>query len=249
MESTDNPFPVEDVIRSINGYWYIDESACAHGSQRHSHSSANLHQPKAVSVENSNMTTSIDERHTALTSLTAQIKKCVLCKLSQGRTHAVPGVGVLDPLVMVIGEAPGANEDAQGEPFVGRAGRYLDKWLASIDLYRSKNAYIANIIKCRPPNNRDPLADEITSCTPYLIRQIEIIKPKTILAVGRISGQHLLKENMTLGAMRARQHSFMGIPLFVTYHPSAVLRNPQWRAPVWEDLQRVRDFINLSNSG
>ena len=181
-----------------------------------------------------------------LEAVAAEVRSCTACGLSATRTHAVPGVGVLNPQVMVIGEAPGASEDQQGEPFVGRAGKYLDKWLAAINLSRKTNVFIANIIKCRPPGNRDPQTDEAAACKPYLLKQIAIIRPRAILAVGRISAQHLLNQEATLGALRTKQHQFLGVPLFVTYHPSAVLRNSRWRQPVWEDLQKLQQFLNPS---
>lgn len=182
-------------------------------------------------------------RQAKLKALAKQIMQCNKCPLHTERIQAVPGIGVLDPVVMVIGEAPGANEDKHGKPFIGRAGQYLDKWLEAIEIYRTQNAYIANIIKCRPPQNRDPVLDEIKQCRPYLEQQIELIRPRTILIVGRIAAHHLLGIEDTLAKMRTSQYMFRGIPTFVTYHPSAVLRNPQLRRPVWEDMQKLKAFI------
>jgi DNA polymerase len=159
-----------------------------------------------------------------------------------GRTNGVPGMGVLDPLVMVIGEGPGAQEDRQGLPFVGPAGQYLDKWLAAIGLSRDRDVYIANIVKCRPPGNRDPQTAEIEACTPYLRRQIDILRPRTILALGRFAASWLTGRSDGLGKMRGGTFDFKGVPVVVTYHPSGVLRNPEYRRPVWEDLKRLREI-------
>jgi DNA polymerase len=149
-------------------------------------------------------------------------------------------MGVLDPLVMIIGEGPGAEEDRKGLPFVGRAGQYLDKWLQAIGLSRERDVYITNIVKCRPPGNRDPQTAEIDSCTPYLRRQIDIIRPRSILALGRFAGSWLSGQVDSLARMRGRTFEFWGVPVVVTYHPSGVLRNPEYRRPVWEDLKRLR---------
>lgn len=182
-------------------------------------------------------------RQAQLKVLAAQIMQCTKCPLHQQRIQAVPGSGVLDPAVMVIGEAPGANEDKHGKPFIGRAGQYLDKWLESIDVYRTQNAYISNIIKCRPPENRDPLPAEIAHCKPYLEQQIELIKPKVLLIAGRIAAHHLFDIKDSLATMRTQQYTFQNIPTRVTYHPSAVLRNPNLRRLVWEDLQTLKALI------
>lgn len=175
------------------------------------------------------------------------IEQCRRCGLCEGRKRAVPGQGVMNPLVMVIGEAPGAEEDASGEPFVGPAGKYLDSWLAAIQLYRGRDVFIGNVVKCRPPGNRDPLPEEREACMPYLLRQIEIVRPKAILSVGRISSQILTGVSEGIGRIRSqsRGYTFQGIPLVPTYHPSAVLRTPQeYRRLVWDDLQRLRTIIN-----
>lgn len=192
-----------------------------------------------------------EQRAAELRSLEQRVRSCTLCALHQGRTNAVPGVGVLDPLVMVIGEGPGADEDAQGEPFVGAAGRYLDKWLEAINLSRSENVYITNIVKCRPPNNRDPLPPESAACAPYLARQIELVRPHAILSVGRVASTLLLDSDLGIGKLRGRTWLYRGIPLIPTYHPSGVLRNDAWRRPVWEDLKRLRGLLDerLSRPG
>jgi DNA polymerase len=184
----------------------------------------------------------IEARRRALAALEEQVRACTLCPLHEGRTNGVPGMGVLDPLVMIIGEGPGAEEDRKGLPFVGRAGQYLDKWLQAIGLSRDRDVYITNIVKCRPPGNRDPQTAEIDSCTPYLRRQIDIIRPRSILAVGRFAGTWLSGQTDSLGRMRGRTFDFRGVPVVVTYHPSGVLRNPEYRRPVWEDLKRLREL-------
>lgn len=173
-----------------------------------------------------------------------KVNECRLCGLCEKRTHAVPGSGVMNPKVMIIGEAPGVQEDKTGEPFVGPAGKYLDDWMGAIKLFRGRDLFIGNIIKCRPPGNRDPFPDEQQACIPYLKRQIQIIKPRTILCVGRIAAQILTGNSAGIGRLRNTQYEFEGIPMIVTYHPSAVLRNPQdYRKPVWEDLQLLLKLL------
>ncbi len=183
-------------------------------------------------------------REAALRELEQQVLVCTKCPLNEGRTNAVPGMGVVDPLVMVIGEGPGAQEDARGEPFVGRAGQYLDKWLNAIQLFRDRNVYITNIVKCRPPGNRDPQPGESAACNPYLERQIDLIRPRAILAVGRISSSLLTGRTEGIGRIRGRVYTYRGIPLVPTYHPSGVLRNDQWRRPVWEDLKLLKSILD-----
>lgn len=185
------------------------------------------------------------ERQAALEQVAERVRSCTLCPLHEGRTNGVPGTGPLDPLTMVIGEGPGADEDAQGIPFVGKAGRYLDKWLDAIGLSRETNAYIANIVKCRPPGNRDPEAHEADACAPYLETQIALLRPKTILAVGRIASGILTGKQIGIGRLRGQQYSYRGIPMIVTYHPSGVLRNDGLRRPVWEDLKKLRALFPL----
>lgn len=184
-----------------------------------------------------------EQRRAQLEELAASIRECTKCPLSAVRTNAVPGYGVLDADVFVIGEGPGAEEDRRGEPFVGRSGNYLDKWLAAIDIYRDRNAFIGNIVKCRPPQNRDPLPEERAACFPYLERQIEIVRPKTILTVGRISSRVMTGVDASMGDLRNGEHQYRGIPVVATYHPSAVLRNDNLRRPVWEDLKRLLALI------
>lgn len=185
----------------------------------------------------------ISHRQEAIAKLEAQIKQCHRCKLCKGRTQAVPGTGVLNPAVLVIGEGPGADEDAQGLPFVGPAGQLLDKMLAAINLSRSTNCYIANIVKCRPPKNRDPEPEESDACRSYLEAQIAILKPAMILAVGRIAIQNLLQTSQGIGQLRGKILSYNNIPLMATYHPSALLRNQDLKRPAWEDLKIFRTHL------
>jgi len=182
-------------------------------------------------------------RREQLNILHSRISECSLCRLHATRTHTVPGEGAFEPLVFLIGEGPGRDEDRTGHPFVGRAGQYLDKWLAAIDLNRAEDCFIGNIVKCRPPENRDPLPDESEACLPYLKQQISLIQPKIILTLGRIAGRIITGEERGISSLRGKVYSFMGIPVVPTYHPSAVLRNPQFRSPVWEDLKQVKKII------
>lgn len=173
--------------------------------------------------------------------LEAQVRECARCELHRGRTHAVFGVGARDAQWMIIGEGPGAEEDRQGEPFVGRAGKLLNNMLRSLGL-RREAVYIANIVKCRPPNNRDPKPEEASACRPYLERQIELVRPSMILAVGRIAAQNLLDTDAAVGKLRGRIHRYgeTRIPLVVTYHPAYLLRSPEQKARAWEDLCLAR---------
>jgi DNA polymerase len=169
-------------------------------------------------------------------TLTEAVARCTACKLSTTRTQGVLGVGDRDADWLVVGEAPGADEDAQGEPFVGQAGKLLDAMLASIGLARGDNVYITNVVKSRPPGNRNPEPDEIAACMPYLLAQIELIRPKLILAVGRVAAQSLLGNDEAIGRLRGQVHRFKNVPLVVTYHPAYLLRNLPDKARAWEDL-------------
>jgi len=170
-----------------------------------------------------------------------KILVCRNCQLWEKRTNAVPGEGVLQPLVMVIGEAPGEDEDRHGRPFVGRAGQLLDKMLDSIGLSRKTNCFIANVVKCRPPFNRDPYPEETSACAHFLEHQITLLKPKFILVVGRIAAQSLLKTTESIGKIRGKftelEVGETKIPLIATYHPAALLRNEEYKRPAWEDLK------------
>ncbi len=174
-----------------------------------------------------------------LPRLDEQISGCLKCALGQTRTRFVFGVGNPHATLMFVGEAPGADEDAQGEPFVGRAGQLLNKILAAIAMKR-EDVYICNILKCRPPNNRTPLPEEVELCIPYLKKQIALIKPKLIVCLGLTAAQNLLHINDSLTRLRGRTLVFEGIPLRVTYHPAALLRNPNWKKPTWEDFQAIQ---------
>ncbi|MCS6786900.1 MAG: uracil-DNA glycosylase [Thiobacillaceae bacterium] len=173
-------------------------------------------------------------------ALRRAVLTCTRCALHRSRTQGVFGVG--DPRAewLIVGEAPGAEEDRQGEPFVGQAGRLLDAMLAAIGLKRGDNVYIANVLKSRPPGNRDPSPEEVAACLPYLERQIDLIGPKLILAVGRFAAQSLLTTDTAIGRLRGRVHRYRGIPLIVTYHPAYLLRNPADKARAWEDLVLAR---------
>lgn len=179
----------------------------------------------------------------SLEGFSSSIRECQRCALSQNRTHFVFGTGNPNANLMLIGEAPGREEDLKGEPFVGQAGQLLDKILKAIDFER-REVYIANILKCRPPQNRDPLPEEITICFPYLQKQIKLIKPQIILILGRIAAQTLLKTDAPLTSLRKQTYKFQNIPAFVTFHPAALLRNPQWKKMVWEDVQVLRKLYD-----
>lgn len=170
-----------------------------------------------------------------------KINTCQNCPLGATRTEFVFGVGDPNADLMLIGEAPGRDEDLKGEPFVGRAGHLLDQILAAIDLTREQ-VFIANVLKCRPPNNRDPSPAEIQQCEPYLWHQIELIKPKLIVALGRIAAMTLLKIEDTLKNMRLQEYTYQGVDLRVTYHPAAMLRNQNFKRPAWEDFKKIRDL-------
>ena len=176
-----------------------------------------------------------------------EICTCQKCPLGQTRNKFVFGVGDPNASLLLVGEAPGAEEDRLGEPFVGRAGKLLDKILAAIDRNRHKDVYICNVLKCRPPNNRDPLRAEVDQCEPYLLHQIHLIKPKLIVALGRVAGQTLLNVDKSLKSLRNIFHDYHGTPLMVTYHPAALLRNQDLKRPTWEDFKTIKDFLEQSN--
>ena len=176
--------------------------------------------------------------------LNARILSCTQCGLHKSRTQAVCGVGNFNADCLVIGEAPGAEEDRQGEPFVGRAGKLLDEMLRAIGLNR-ETVYIANILKCRPPQNRDPSPAESQACMPYLKEQIALLMPRLILVVGRIAAQNLLESKAAIGRMRGQVYSYgdQQIPVVVTYHPAYLLRSPEQKAKSWQDLLLARDLL------
>lgn len=179
--------------------------------------------------------------------LRQQVSVCTLCSLHQTRTQTVFGVGNPSADWMIVGEAPGAEEDRRGEPFVGRAGQLLDEMLRALGLQR-ESVFIANILKCRPPNNRDPLANESLSCRAYLERQIELVSPKLIVAVGRVAAQHLLGSDAPVGRLRGQEHALNDgqLPVVVTYHPAYLLRSPAQKRKVWQDLCMARQIMQRS---
>lgn len=176
---------------------------------------------------------------TTVVELEQQINECMKCSLGQTRTKFVFGVGNPNATLMLIGEAPGADEDAQGEPFVGRAGQLLNKILEAIK-FKREDVYICNILKCRPPNNRKPSPEEAELCIPYLRKQIALVKPRVILCLGLTAAEYLLDTRESLGQLRGRVMDYEGVPFMVTYHPAALLRNPNWKRPTWEDVQALR---------
>lgn len=206
-------------------------------------------QPRVSSLEIENNGISLGneyllhQEHPLLKSFYNEIYQCTKCSLAGSRHNFVFGMGNPNADVMFIGEAPGQEEDLKGLPFVGRAGQLLDKMLFALGQKR-EDVFIANVLKCRPPNNRDPLADEVQQCEPYLIKQISIIQPKIIIALGRISAQVLLKKNQSLSNLRQENHTYQDIPFIVTYHPAALLRNPEWKAKAWIDLKKVNLYLN-----
>ena len=176
---------------------------------------------------------------TALAVLKEQVLPCTSCPLHKSRNHTVFGAGNARAGVLFIGEAPGRDEDLQGEPFVGRSGQLLTRIIAAIGFSR-EDVYICNILKCRPPNNRDPLPEEVASCEPYLKQQLAIIRPRVICCLGRIAAQTLLKTTASLRSLRESVHYYEGIPVMATYHPAALLRNPGWKPETWNAVRRLR---------
>ena len=188
-----------------------------------------------------------------LEQIADDVRCCGHCRLCKTRKNAVPGEGASSPLVMVIGEGPGADEDATGRPFVGRAGQLLDKMLAAIGLSRETNCFIANVIKCRPPGNRDPQPDETAACASFLGRQIQLLQPRFILCAGRIAAQTMLQTAEPIGRLRGKiigfQSGGLTIPFIATYHPSALLRNEELKRPAWEDLKLLRSALEEAGFG
>jgi len=182
---------------------------------------------------------------TSLDEVAAMVASCTRCPLYKTATHPVPGEGDPKAQLMCVGEAPGATEDETGRPFVGAAGQLLTKILAAINL-RREEVFIANVLKHRPPGNRNPMPDEVAACRPYLSRQVELIRPKVIIAFGTFAAQSLLDTKLALGKLRGAVHHYHGIPVVVTYHPAALLRNPAWKRPTWEDVQLARRILDNS---
>ena len=193
-----------------------------------------------------------DERlHMSYQALCSDAMGCTRCQLCRTRTNVVFGTGCTDrPTVMVIGEGPGENEDLQGLPFVGKAGQYLDRWLAAISLSRETNVYITNTVKCRPPQNRDPYPDEKQACHAYLRQQIELVRPQAILCLGRPASTLMTGQtDSSMGALRGRFFFHEGIPMICTYHPAAVLRDLSLKKPVWDDLRKLARYLGLETAG
>ena len=195
----------------------------------------------AASAEASPLTTEPWGEADSLDRLNTEICTCMKCPLGATRTRFVFGTGNPHATLMVIGEAPGADEDAQGEPFVGKAGQLLNKILLAID-FRREDVYICNILKCRPPGNRKPASGEVEQCLPYLQKQIALVQPVVILCLGLTAAENLLETSESLTRLRGRVLAYQGIPLMVTYHPAALLRNPNWKRPTWEDVQALRNL-------
>ncbi len=186
------------------------------------------------------------EKLDSLEEIARKVEKCTRCPLYETATKAVPGEGDPNAELVCVGEAPGAKEDETGRPFVGQAGQLLTKILAAIDLTREQ-VFICNVLKHRPPGNRNPRPEEVEACSPYLIRQLELIKPKVIVAFGTFAAQTLLNTKTPLGQLRGLVHKYHGIPLVVTYHPAALLRNPAWKRPTWEDVKLARRILDSAS--
>ncbi len=183
-----------------------------------------------------------------LAALEKMVSTCTKCPLCDGRTRSVFGAGDPRAKIVFVGEAPGKQEDLEGEPFVGRAGQLLTKILASVGFMREE-VYIANVLKCRPPKNRDPKEEEVKACKPYLKRQIELLNPVLICALGRVAAQNLLETNAALSVLRKNIHFYEGVKTLVTYHPAALLRNPNLKRPAWEDIQEARRIYDEALNG
>ncbi|MGH7569653.1 MAG: uracil-DNA glycosylase [Gemmatimonadales bacterium] len=178
----------------------------------------------------------------SLADIAALVAGCTKCRLCESRSRTVPGEGPDDARLVVVGEGPGRTEDETGRPFVGQAGELLTKILAAIDFPREQ-VFICNVVKCRPPENRTPQYDELQACVPYLFRQLDLLHPSVILAMGGTAAQTLLNTKQSLGALRQQLHRFRGIPVIVTYHPAALLRNPHWKRPTWDDVRIARRLL------
>jgi uracil-DNA glycosylase len=186
----------------------------------------------------------IQDKPAALAGIRADIGDCTRCRLHKGRTNLVFGVGNVNAEIMFVGEGPGADEDAQGEPFVGRAGQLLNNMISAMGL-RREDVYIANVVKCRPPGNRTPEKDECEVCSPFLLRQIEAIQPKVIVALGAVAAKNLLAMNDSMANLRGRWYDFKSSKLLVTYHPAYLLRDPRQKKEAWKDLQMAMKYLGL----
>ncbi len=212
---------------------------------------------KAVAAENK----SAPKGHTALhdaraekisqmswDALVAEIAQCTACKLCETRTNTVPGEGARDASWMLVGEAPGADEDASGQPFVGRSGKLLDSMFRSVGRARATNLFIVNTLKCRPPDNRNPEPDELAACAPFLKRQIALAQPKLLFTVGKFAAMTITGSDEAIGAMRGKTYAYEGIPVRVTYHPSYLMRSPLEKAKAWDDLLAAKKMFDTPNA-
>jgi uracil-DNA glycosylase len=199
--------------------------------------------PPIASVSAAKLSVAAD-KPTALKLIREDIGDCTRCRLHKGRTKLVFGVGNVNAELMFVGEGPGADEDAQGEPFVGRAGQLLNNMISAMGLKR-EDVYIANVVKCRPPGNRTPEKDECDTCSPFLMRQIDVIRPKVIVALGAVAAKNLLAMNDSMANLRGRWYDFRDSKLLVTYHPAYLLRDPRQKKEAWKDLQMVMKYLGL----
>ena len=228
----------EDVFKEL-GLWPVwrlrpEPTSTADSSATSKFDNAPIH--PGLSIKDAK----INETPITWDALRDAVNSCTRCKLHTTRTQGVFGVGDQHADWLIVGEAPGADEDAQGEPFVGQGGRLLDAMLAAIGLHRGDNVYIANVLKSRPPGNRNPEPDEVAACMPYLLQQITLLQPKIIIAMGRFAAQNLLASKDAIASLRGRVHDFQGVPLIVTYHPAYLLRTLTDKAKAWEDLCLAR---------
>ncbi|MDP2761004.1 MAG: uracil-DNA glycosylase [Sideroxyarcus sp.] len=232
----------DDVLRELNLYplWVRRDEPVAGRDLSRQESAGTKPRPQISdpSAEPAGLKSDLQVRQVATdwATLKQQVHDCTACVLRAGCTQTVFGVGDEHADWLFVGEGPGADEDAQGEPFVGQAGKLLDNMLAAIKLKRGENVYIANVVKCRPPANRTPTADEVATCLPWLHQQIALIQPKLIVALGKTAATALLGREATLGSLRGMAHDYQGTPLIVTYHPAYLLRSPVEKAKAWQDL-------------
>ena len=226
--------------KGIKSLYLGDSPASKTGKSHDSEAPAYPERAKEDRMDSQTSAATVAEQ---LLELDARVRACTECDLHQGRKNTVFGKGNPATRVMFIGEGPGREEDLKGEPFVGRSGQLLTKMIAAIDLERA-DVYITNIVKCRPPENRDPQESEVRCCEQYLAAQIDLIKPRIICALGRVAAHWLLKTKESLSALRNSDNSYHETPVLVTYHPAALLRNPNLKKGAWEDFKRLRDIIN-----
>lgn len=219
---------------------FRDDEICANEIPQSANPSSAQISGEANSVQDAQNFSDAQNIGETLDSIAEKISACQNCILAKTRKNTVPGEGVPNPAVLVIGEGPGADEDTQGRPFVGKAGQLLDKMLAAINLNRAKNCFIANIVKCRPPMNRDPSPEECLACSAFLQAQIRVLKPKMILALGRIALQKLQDTSIGITKLHGNFLDYNGIPFMATFHPSALLRDENLKRPAWDDLKKFR---------